>query len=119
MERSSRSRKTAELSESVHRQLSMYALAASAAGVGLLSLAQPVEAKIIYTPANEHVCATYLAVKQAAAGNGIADYLSVDGVRWASALKKGKRIGADGRFYLYGFIGSLANGSVVSARTLV
>jgi hypothetical protein len=91
----------------------MYALAASAAGVGLLSLAQPVEAKIIYTPADEHVCATYLAVKQAAAGNGIADYVSVDGVRWASALKKGKRIGADGRFYSYGFIGSLVNGSLL------
>jgi hypothetical protein len=49
---SPRPRKIANLSDSVHHQLSNYALAASAAGVGLLALAQPVEAKIIYTPAH-------------------------------------------------------------------
>src|SRR5690349_9049545 len=49
MKRSSRPRTTANLSESIHRQLQMYALAASAAGVGALALAQPAEAKIIYT----------------------------------------------------------------------
>jgi hypothetical protein len=43
------SRKVSQLSESLHQQLSSYALAASAAGVGLLALAQPAEAKIIYT----------------------------------------------------------------------
>jgi len=37
------------LSDSVHRQLNMYALAAGAAGLGVLSLAQPAEAKIVYT----------------------------------------------------------------------
>ncbi len=52
MKRSSRPRKTADLSESVHKQLNMYALAAGAAGVGVLALAQPSEAKIVYTPAN-------------------------------------------------------------------
>jgi hypothetical protein len=52
MKRSSQPRKTASLSESVHQQLSMYALASGAAGVGLLALAQPAEAKIVYTPAN-------------------------------------------------------------------
>jgi hypothetical protein len=46
------SRKTANLSESVHQQLGMYALAASAAGVGMLALAQPAEAKIVYTKAH-------------------------------------------------------------------
>jgi len=40
------------LSDSVHHQLNMYALAASAAGVGVLVLAQPAEGKIVYTPAN-------------------------------------------------------------------
>jgi hypothetical protein len=39
-----------KLSDSVHHQLSMYALAASAAGVGMLALAQPAESKIVYTP---------------------------------------------------------------------
>jgi len=52
MKRSSGSRKTANLSKSAHQQLSMYALAASAAGVGTLILAQPAQAKVVYTPAN-------------------------------------------------------------------
>ena len=43
-----RFRKTANLSESIHQQLSKYALAASAAGVGMLT--QPAEAKIVYSP---------------------------------------------------------------------
>jgi hypothetical protein len=44
-------RMPAQLAEPLHHQLNMYALAASAAGVSLLALAQA-EAKIIYTPAN-------------------------------------------------------------------
>jgi hypothetical protein len=46
-------KRPAQLSESLHHQLNAYALAASAAGVGVLALTQPVEAKIIYTPANK------------------------------------------------------------------
>lgn len=49
MRRSPRPRKTTNLSESVRQQLKMYALAASAAGVGTLALPQPGEAKIVYT----------------------------------------------------------------------
>jgi hypothetical protein len=49
MQRSSGPRKTANLSKSVHQQLNMYALAMSAAGVGMVS-AQPAQAKIVYTP---------------------------------------------------------------------
>lgn len=41
------------LSPSTHQQLNMYALAAGAAGVGVLALAAPAEAKIIYTPADQ------------------------------------------------------------------
>jgi hypothetical protein len=52
MKRSSGPRKTANLSESLHQRLNMYALAASAAGVTALALAQPAEAKIVYTPAH-------------------------------------------------------------------
>ena len=56
MKHSSGPRKTASnLSESVHQRLNMYALAASAAGVGVLALAQPAEAKIIYTPAHKSI----------------------------------------------------------------
>jgi len=41
------------LSYSIHQQLNGYGLAAGAAGVALLALAQPSEAKIVYTPAHE------------------------------------------------------------------
>ena len=52
MNRRSRPRTTAQFSDSTHHQLNMYAVAAGAAGVGMLALAQPAEAKIVYTPAN-------------------------------------------------------------------
>jgi hypothetical protein len=48
-------RKPSTLCESVQRHLDAYALAASAAGVGVLALAQPAQAKIVYTSANEVV----------------------------------------------------------------
>jgi hypothetical protein len=44
-----RNRTTCTFSDSFHYRLNMYTLAASAAGVGILALAQPAEAKIIYT----------------------------------------------------------------------
>jgi hypothetical protein len=50
MRRSPRSREAPSLSESLHHQLNMYANSATAAGVSLLALAQPSEAKIVYTP---------------------------------------------------------------------
>jgi hypothetical protein len=50
MRQSPRVRAATRLSERLHRQLNMYAVAASAAGVGMLALAQPTEAKIVYTP---------------------------------------------------------------------
>jgi hypothetical protein len=46
------SRTTAKLPELTNRYLNMYALAASAAGVGMLALAQPAAAKIVYTASN-------------------------------------------------------------------
>jgi len=52
MKRSSRPRTTAELSKSLNHQLNTYALAAGAAGVAMLALAPPVDARIVYTPAH-------------------------------------------------------------------
>jgi hypothetical protein len=52
MKRSSGSKTPFKLSDSVHHQLSMYALTAGAAGVGVLVLAQPAEGKIVYTTTN-------------------------------------------------------------------
>jgi len=48
-----RPRIPSQLSESVHHRLNMYALAASAAGVGLLALAHPSEAEIVYTKTHQ------------------------------------------------------------------
>jgi len=48
-------RTPSKLSKSVHRQLNSYALAASAAGVSVLALANPASAKIVYTPAHKMI----------------------------------------------------------------
>lgn len=55
MKHSTGPRKTAILSDSVQQQLNMYAIAASAAGAGMLALTQPAAAKIIYTPAHVRI----------------------------------------------------------------
>lgn len=47
------SRRTVELSESLNRDLSVYALAAGAAGIGVLAMPQPAQGQIVYTPAHE------------------------------------------------------------------
>lgn len=52
---STRPRRTSTLSPGLDQRLNLYALAASAAAVGLLALAQPCEAKIIYTNANQTI----------------------------------------------------------------
>jgi hypothetical protein len=49
------SRPVGNLPASLHQQLNMYALAASAAGVGMLALAQPAEGRIVYTPAHKQI----------------------------------------------------------------
>src|ERR1700732_1232905 len=53
MNRSSRPARTpVKLSHSINQRLSVYTLTATAAGVGLMALAQPAQAKIVYTPAH-------------------------------------------------------------------
>lgn len=44
-----------KISDSLHQRINMYALAASAAGVSLLALAQPAEAKIVYTKTHKAI----------------------------------------------------------------
>jgi hypothetical protein len=48
-------RKTASLSDSAQQQLNKYALAAGAAGVGVLAFGQSAEAKVVYTPADTNI----------------------------------------------------------------
>jgi hypothetical protein len=112
MKRSSGPRKTANLSESVHRQLNAFALAATAGGVGLLALAQPSEAKIIYTK-TYHVIDTNGNYPLDLNHDGTVDFViqdssasrqnfllaktpygnGVEGIRdWADALEKGAPI---------------------------
>ncbi len=47
-----KNRRAVHLASGLDKSLLSYATAASAAGVGMLALAQPAEAKIVYTPAN-------------------------------------------------------------------
>jgi hypothetical protein len=54
MGRAARPRKaSANLSDSLQQRLNMYALAATTAGVGVLALSHPAEAKIVYTPTHK------------------------------------------------------------------
>ena len=53
MELFPRSRKPAKLPNSLHHQLNMYALAAGAAGVGMLALAPAAKAEIVYTKTHQ------------------------------------------------------------------
>src|ERR1700722_2736952 len=47
------SRTPCKFPDSLHHRLNAYALAAGAAGVGMLALSQPAQAKIAYTKAHE------------------------------------------------------------------
>jgi len=55
-------KRPADLSEPLSRRLNSYSLAASAAGVSLLALAQAAEAKIVYTPRHDAITCNQSAV---------------------------------------------------------
>jgi hypothetical protein len=110
----------ASFSVSLDRKLSTYTLAASAAGVGMLALAQPAQAKIVYTPTwVEIVPSSKIGLDLN--NDGIIDFtlsnefptyfrrydtfkvLANNNAVWgagsyASALRAGVRIGRGGRF---------------------
>jgi hypothetical protein len=115
------------LSDSFHQRLNMYALAASAAGVGVLALTHPAEAKIVYTPThrvigkkaryqvdfnhdklgdfalvNTRNCNTDFCVDVLSAipsgGNGIEGAKGFLSIPYASALQRGARIGPKAHF---------------------
>lgn len=76
MKHSSGPRKIASLSNSVHEQLSRYAIAAGAAGVGILALAGPAEAEIVYTPT--HVVLTHGSLALDLNNDGMVDFVLLD-----------------------------------------
>jgi hypothetical protein len=81
MKRSFGVRKTASLSVSLYKQLNMYALAASAAGLGMSALASPAEAKIVYTTAHVPIVGR---VTLDLNHDGIADFAIQQGARGQS-----------------------------------
>ncbi len=145
MNRSFRTRIMAELPESIHRRLNAYELAATAAGVGVLALAPPSEAKIVYTPTHRVInggtsykldlnhdrvidftlvnsacksCGTGADLSVvAAAGNGASGFSNV----YASALRRGALIGT--RRYFPGrnmaWVGTTGDGGTVSGGSWV
>jgi hypothetical protein len=126
MRRSTGPRKTADLSESLRRQLNMYALAASAAGMGMLTISQTA-AKIVYTPANIRLGATmypidlnhdgivdfelfgnistnstcagqWLSVRPGHGQNAIVGHFVTAGLYFASAIRPGASVGKARKF---------------------
>jgi len=122
------SRKSSNLSESLQRHLNAYALAATAAGVGMLALGFPTEAEIIYAPAHKDIgpghrfrldvnhdgtvdfslsnvatCGTDLCrnvlFQKPAPGNSAVGYIWDSSRLLASALNRGARVGAGAAFH--------------------
>jgi hypothetical protein len=111
------------LSDSVHHQLNMYALAASTAGVGLLALTPPAMAKIVFTKADQVIgcngiyeldlnhdrlvdfliqqigfCNSYGTINQTLLAKGALGNAVEGSKRYASALKAGQGIGPHPHF---------------------
>ena len=102
MKRSPGTRKTSNLSTSVHQQLNAYALAASAAGVGMLALTQPAEAKIVYTPAHVVI------------GAPIPLDLNHDGIADFYVLEGGSHFGGERSLFVCQSVGSGGSGPFCS-----
>jgi hypothetical protein len=123
--------KPVDVRDSLHQRLHMYALAASAAGVSVLALAQPGEAEIVYTPVQVTIGPgqTYsLDINQdgivdftihnrthgttsgfdasiflrPAPGNAVAGHIVNYGFPWAYALRSGMRIDKGERHFVAG-----------------
>jgi hypothetical protein len=133
MNRSQRPRAVPELSHALNHKLTLYALAAGAAGVGVLTLAQPAESKVVYTKTH-HVIGLNHAYNLDLTHDGTVDFLiqetqtgsvgflvnrlgakerpgnAVEGyahsdLRYASALMRGAHIGSRRRFVSGGRFG--------------
>jgi hypothetical protein len=100
-----------QLSESLHKRLSAYALAASAAGVGVLALAQPAEARIVYTPIH-HVIGPKSHYNLDLNNDGIVDFVISNTVQCAPGCVGQLYLAyAEGRKSIDSFIGrSFASG---------
>jgi hypothetical protein len=75
MKRLSGLTKAANLSESMHQRLNMYALTASAAGVSLLACSPPAEAKVIFTNTWIPITPTTATTNIDLNGDGVVDFV--------------------------------------------
>src|SRR5690349_15424476 len=122
MKRSPRPRAAAELSKSLNHQLSMYALATSAAGVGLLALASPAKAKIIYTPAHVKVFLGVQPVPVDLNHDGTVDFYltaSSEGVadeQWLKACQHLVNTSGFGKACEFGTVGPNAMRTIVDSK---
>jgi hypothetical protein len=73
MKRSNRSGRSGSLSDSIQQNLNKYALAAGAAGVGVLTIGLPAEAKVVYTPADAKITPDHL-IPLDLTSNGTVDF---------------------------------------------
>lgn len=125
------------VSDSLSRELNMYARAATAAGVGVVAITLPANAKIVYTPAHQRITtgaevfldlnhdgirdfrflnytsATGAVLLVYAATSAVPRIYQVNGivgaVSAASALRGGRRIGPGKHFIDSGIMGGFAN----------
>ncbi len=88
-------RQRKSLRASLERRLNSYALAASAAGVGMLALGQSAEAKVVYTPAHKWLPLNqliYLDLNR----DGVNDFhLLLRSVEWSTSMSRGFVRGLD------------------------
>jgi hypothetical protein len=118
-------RKTARISDSLHRQLNMYALAAGAAGVGGLVSAQA-EAKVVYTPADVKIVQNAGLIKFDLNHDGIQDFGLSNRYRTSSSkwfttlrvkpLKSANEISGKARTGLGSFAYALAKGDKIGPQ---
>jgi hypothetical protein len=104
MKRLSRPRDMADLSDSLHDRLNTYALAAGAAGVSVLALAQPTEAKIVYTRVHRVIDYSHRRYSLDLNHDGIKDFR-------ISATVSGNRCGLSFKLYEVPTKGNSAEGT--------
>lgn len=106
---------TARLSEAVNKHLKAYALAAAAAGVGLLPTARPAEAVIIYTKANVSFHGDFDQVFLAVNRDGINSGFGISDFGEAISGAVFGRVGADHALIGHGGVVKLNAGELIGA----
>jgi hypothetical protein len=94
-----------KLSEPILHQLNLYALAAGAAGAGLLAVSQPVQAEVVFTPT--HVRLANGQVPIDLNNDGTADFILINHSKGGSCCFYSRTLSVAG-----GYVGSSQNGVI-------